>query len=171
MELTGLAEAFPLMRGGGLFLAVIGLGILVGGVGPASWRIPALIAGAALGVVAMAVAGITKWAFDGIGYPAWWQWAVLGVAVLVEGYLVSVVAERYEFGSREFWLAMLFVVGVHFLLLTFSHGPICGLLAVLCIVNVVIASRVPSMGVGTAWSIDGLLKMTAGAAMVAVTLV
>lgn len=170
MDAVALAEAFPLMRGGGLFLAVIGVGVVAGGVAPVSWRIPALIAGAVLGVVAMAVTGITRWAFDGIGHPAWWQWAVLGVAVLVEGYLVSLVAQRYDFGTREFWLAMLFVVGVHFLLLTFSHGPVCGLLGVLCMANALVVARVPAMSVGLAWSVDGTLKIVAGVVMIAITL-
>lgn len=169
MDASALAETFPLMRGGGLFLVLIGLGIAVGGVLP-RLRIHALVAGAALGVVAMAVAGITKWSFDGIGYPAWWQWTALGVAALLEGWLVSLVVRRYTFGSREFWLAMLFVVGAHFLVLTVSHGPICGLLAFFCMSNVALAWLLPSVKVDHVWTADGSLKVIGGALMVAVTL-
>jgi hypothetical protein len=95
-----LAMTFPLMRGGGMFLVAIGAGIVVGGIGPRSWMTPALVAGAALGVIVMAVGGATKVIFAGLGTPPLYQWVVLGVAFLVEGYLVYLVSDRNAFGSR-----------------------------------------------------------------------
>ena len=154
------------MRGGGLFLVAVGLGITVGALAGRRWLIPFLIGGAALGVVAMAVGGATKWIFAGLPYPQWWHWAVLGVAFVLEGFLVSQVVERFSMDSRQFWLWMLFVVGVHFLVLFFSHGPICGLLGLVCLVNAVIGLRTPNVPVTTFWGIDGVLKVLAGAAMV-----
>ncbi len=68
---TDMPEIFPLMRGGGAFLAAIGLGILIGSFGKRKFRTVALIAGAALGVAALAVTGATKIAFDGLPYPQW----------------------------------------------------------------------------------------------------
>ncbi|MEZ5190002.1 MAG: hypothetical protein R2717_03315 [Schumannella sp.] len=59
----------------------------------------------------------------GLFYPAIWQWVVLGVAFLAEGYLVSVVVRKVpDIESRRFWLWMLFIVGSHFLIL----GPRTG---------------------------------------------
>lgn len=161
-----MASTYPLMRGGGLFLMAVGLGILVGASGGRRWFVPALIAGAALGVVAMAVGGITKWIFAGLPHPSWWHWAVLGAAFLLEGFLVSQVVERLQFGTREFWLWMLLIVGVHFLVLIFSHGPICGLLGLACIVNAAIGLSTPGLSVRTLWGFDGVLKVAAGAVMV-----
>src|SRR5690554_7895545 len=89
-----MPQTFPLLRGGGVFLALVGLGILVGALGGRRWYVPALITGAALGVVAMAVGGITRWIFAGTTTPGIWPWVVLGVAFVVEGYLVSQVVER-----------------------------------------------------------------------------
>jgi hypothetical protein len=165
-----LAELFPLMRGGGAFLALIGLGILVGAFGGRRWRVVWLIAGAALGITAMAVGGATKLIFAGLPMPAIWQWAVLGVAFLVEGYLVSVVVRKFpDLDSRQFWMWMLFIVGAHFLILTASHGPVCGALALLCMGNALIGLRATSIDFRLFWAIDGALKIAAGAVMIALS--
>lgn len=42
--------------------------------------------------------------FVGLRTPSLFQWIVLGVAFLVEGYLVYLVSDRNAVGSREFWL-------------------------------------------------------------------
>jgi hypothetical protein len=171
MELwTEMPRLFPLMRGGGVFLILVGLSLFVGAIGGKRWLIPALITGAALGVVAMAVGGITKWIFAGIDSPSFWQWAILGVAFLAEGFLVSQVVDRIsDHSSRGFWMWMLFVVGVHFLILTFSHGPICGLLAVACMVNAYVGLKATTIPYLMFWGLDGLFKIAAGVAMVLVS--
>jgi hypothetical protein len=162
-------EVFPLMRGGGAFLAAIGLGILVGAFGGRKWRIVWLIAGAAIGILIMAVGGATRLIFDGIPRPPIWQWVVLGAAFLVEGYLVSVVVRKFpDLDSRPFWMWMLFIVGAHFLILGFSHGPICALLAVVCMVNALIGLR-SAVDLRVFWAIDGALKIAAGVWMVVVS--
>ena len=165
--MDSLAELFPLMRGGGAFLAAIGLGILVGSFGDRRFRTIALIAGAGVGVALMAVLGATKVAFAGLPYPQWWQWVVLGLAFVAEGYLVSVVVRRVpDIDSRRFWLWMLFIVGAHFLILGASHGPICGVLAVVCMGNAVIGLRLKEVDFRLFWGFDGLLKIAAGVLMV-----
>ena len=165
-----LAQAFPLMRGGGAFLAVIGLGILVGSFGNRRFRTVSLIVGAALGVVIMAVGGATKLIFAGLPYPAIWQWIVLGLAFVVEGWLVSIVVRKFpDLDSRQFWMWMLVIVGAHFLILGFSHGPICALLALLCMGNALLGLRLKSIDFRVFWAIDGVLKLGAGVAMVAVS--
>jgi hypothetical protein len=165
-----LAQAFPLMRGGGAFLAVIGLGILVGSFGNRRFRTVALIAGAALGVIIMGVGGGTKLIFAGLPQPAIWQWVVLGVAFLAEGWFVSIVVRKFpDLESRQFWMWMLFIVGAHFLILGFSHGPICALLAVLCMANALIGLRATSIDFRVFWAIDGVLKIAAGVGMIAVS--
>jgi hypothetical protein len=160
-----IAQFFPLMRGGGAFLVLIGAGIVVGAFGRRRWRTVWLIVGAGLGVVAMAVGGATKLIFGGLPYPPVWQWVVLGVAFLVEGWLVSLVVRRIpDLDSRRFWMWMLIVVGAHFLILGFSHGPVCALLALLCILNAWIGLR-SRADFRIFWAIDGILKIAAGVAM------
>ncbi|PWC06073.1 DUF6609 family protein [Mycetocola zhujimingii] len=164
---TNMPELFPLMRGGGAFLIAIGLGILVGAFGDRRWRIIALIAGAALGILIMAVGGATRIIFDEGVRPPIWQWIVLAIAFLVEGYLVSVVVRKFpDMDSRPFWMWMLFIVGAHFLILGLSHGPICAVLAIVCMINALIGLRMTSVDLRVFWAIDGVLKILAGALMV-----
>ncbi|GGE96036.1 DUF6609 family protein [Mycetocola zhadangensis] len=167
---TDMPELFPLMRGGGAFLVAIGLGILVGAFGGRKWRIVWLIAGAALGVLIMAVGGATRLIFDEGVRPPIWQWIVLGIAFLVEGYLVSVVVRKFlDMDSRPFWMWMLFIVGAHFLILGLSHGPICAVLAIVCMVNAWIGLRTTSVDLRVFWAVDGVLKILGGALMIAVS--
>lgn len=169
MELFArMPELFPLMRGGGAFLVLIGLGIVGGSfTRQRRTRLVWLIAGAALGVVVMAVGGATKIIFAGLPQPAVWQWIVLGVAFLVEMGLVNVVLRKVpDWNSRDFWLWILFIVGAHFLILGPSHGPVCFLLAIACMANAGIGLRLRSADVRVFWAIDGLLKIVGGALMV-----
>lgn len=164
---TDMPALFPLMRGGGAFLVAIGLGIVIGAFGDRKWRIVWLIAGAAVGVIIMAVGGATKLIFDPGVSPEIWQWAVLGVAFVAEGYLVSVVVRKFvDLDSREFWMWMLFVVGAHFLILGFSHGPVCAALALVCMANSLIGLRMKAVDYRWFWAIDGLLKIAGGVLMV-----
>ncbi len=163
---TNMPEYFPLMRGGGAFLALIGLGIVVGAFGTIRWRFTWLLIGFWLGIAAMAIGGITKLIFAGLPYPAVWQIVVLGFAFVVEFALVGIVVRRVkDTTSREFWLWILFIVGVHFLVLGPSHGPICLLLALLCMANALIGLRLKTVDFRVFWAIDGVLKLVAGAAM------
>ena len=167
---TNMPQLFPLIRGGGAFLALIGLGIVVGSFGSQKWRTVWLIIGAGLGVLAMMVGGITKVIFADLGYPAWWQWVVLGLAFAVEALLVNIVLRRVpDTSSRQFWLWILFIVGAHFLVLGPSHGPICALLALLCMGNALLGLRLKNIDFRVFWAIDGVLKLGAGVAMVAVS--
>jgi hypothetical protein len=54
---------------------------------------------------------------------------------------------------------MLAAVAAHFLILTVSHGPLCGVLAVLCLGNACIGLRATSIDFHVFWTIDGALKM------------
>lgn len=164
---TAMPTLFPLMRDGGTFLVVIGFGIVIGAFGTRKWRTVWLITGAAVGVVIMAVGGATKLIVDPGVSPEIWQWVVLGVAILVEGYLVSVVVRTFpDMDSRQFWMWMLFVVGAHFLILGFSHGPVCAALALVCMANSRIGLCIKTMDYRVFCAIDGVLKITGGVLMV-----
>ena len=168
--LSDLAQAFPLMRGGGAFLVLIGFGILLGAFGGRRWRLVLLCIGAGLGVVVMAVGGATKLIFAGLPYPAIWQWVVLGLAYAIEVALINVLLRTVpDASSRPFWLWILFIVGAHFLVLGASHGPACAVLAVVCMVNALVGLRLKNVDLRVFWAIDGLLKMAGGAAMIAIS--
>ena len=167
---TNMPEYFPLMRGGGAFLALIGVGIVVGAFGDRRWRLVLLIVGAGLGIAAMAVGGATKLIFAGLPYPAIWQWVVLGAAFAIEMLLVNIVLRKVpDVTSHAFWMWILFIVGAHFLVLGASHGPICAVLAVACMVNALIGLRFPATDLRVFWAVDGVLKVGAGVAMVVIS--
>ena len=100
---------------------------------------------------------------------------MLGVAFLVEGWLVSIVVRQFPdmTDPRRFWLWMLVIVGAHFLILGFSDAPICALvLALLCMVNAFIGLLLPAVDFRIFWAIDGVLKILAGGfAMIATSYV
>ncbi|WP_414672938.1 DUF6609 family protein, partial [Kribbella sp.] len=48
----------------------------------------------------------------------------------------------------------------------FSHGPICGLLGLLCILNAGLGLLVPGIQYRLLWITDGVLKIAAGSSMV-----
>lgn len=165
--LNNMAQAYPLMRGGGVLFILVGLGVIIGGIGGRRWMLPTLIAGAAVAVTALAVLSATKLIFAGLGSPPLYQWIVMGVGFVVEilliNYVVFTITDRE---SRRFWLWILAAVGAHFLVFTFSHGPLAGLLGVLCIVNAVIGLRLKNVNYRVFWVIDGILTTGVGLWMV-----
>lgn len=65
---------------------------------------------------------------------------------------------------------MLLVVGVHFLILGFSHGPLSALLGALCIISAGIGLLLPNTDYRWFWLADGLLKIGFGLLMLWLTL-
>lgn len=163
----GMAHTYPLMRGGGVLFILVGLGIVIGGIGGRRWMLPGLIVGFALAIIALAVLGATKLIFAGIGSPPLYQWIVMGVGFAVEIVLVNyVVFSIPDRESRRFWLWMLVAVGVHFLVFTFSHGPLAGLLGIVVILNALIGLRLTTVDYRVFWVINGVLTAGFGLAMV-----
>lgn len=94
----------------------------------------------------------------------------MGVGFAVEAILVNyVVFTITDRDSRRFWLWMLVAVGAHFLIFTFSHGPLAGLLGVVVILNALIGLRLKDVNFRVFWVIDGILTTGIGAAMVALS--
>ncbi|MGV8082852.1 MAG: DUF6609 family protein [Coriobacteriia bacterium] len=168
--LTGLPHAYPLMRGGAILFVLVGLGIVVGGIGGRRWMLPSLIAGAILSFLALATLSISGLIFAGLGRPSVAQWVAMGVGFAVEYALVSYVVYAIpDRDSRTFWLWMLIVVGAHFLVFTFSHGPLAGLLGLVCILNASIGLFFPRIHYRVLWVTDGLLKIGFGGWMLFLT--
>jgi hypothetical protein len=168
--LNSLAHTYPLMRGGAVLFILVGLGIVVGGIGGRRWMLPSLIVGAILAVGTMAGLSITKVIFAGLGSPPITHWIIMGVAFGVEIVLVNyVVFTIKDRDSRRFWLWMLIVVGAHFLIFTFSHGPLAGLLGLVCIINASIGLRFKNINYRIFWVIDGFLKIGIGTWMLLLT--
>jgi hypothetical protein len=153
-----------MIRSGGLFVLLVGLGIVAGAILGENHLLVPLIVGACLALIAQSV-------FRGrlvrpLGTPTRVQIAALVSAIVLEIILTGVVAYAFHFRqSRSFWLWILLVVGSHFLIIAVAQGRRLLLLGVLCIVNALAGLWMPNVPLLTFWLIDGLLKIIFGAWM------
>src|SRR5713101_8045641 len=94
---------FPMVRSGGLFVLLVGLGILAGAIQGENHFIPPLIAGACLAVIAQGV--FRSRLVQPLGTPTRFQVMTLIGAIVLEMILVTLVAYVFHFHqSRSFWL-------------------------------------------------------------------
>ena len=157
------AHAFPLVRAGGVFLAIVGMGIIIGGVLPR-------IRGAMLAVSALTAAVVTTLLAHRLAAPfgaptALQVWSLVG-AVALELALIPLVVRRFRLkGPRTVTLAVMLVVGVHFLPMALAFGPVMWILALLvCLIGVggLVISRLP---IHALWAMDGIAKLGVGTVM------
>lgn len=158
---------YPLIRGGGLFLVIVGATIMAGAALPRIRNV-LLALGLALAGVATAIAapGLAR----PLGAPAGQQILALAGAVLLEIILIPIVVRRVRHrGERITILSVLLVIGVHFLPMVVAFGPTIGLLGILTILNASAGLWLrPTMTLSICWFIDGLLKLACGITMLAV---
>ena len=122
---------FPLIRGGGLFLMGIGAGFLLGWIFPMVW-VPFAIVGAAAGIVGSGLSAL----LPKLGPYQWPQVAALIGAIFIEMGLIYLVVKRYQNADqRTLLFSILFVVGVHFVIMGAAHGPLILILGVLTMLN------------------------------------
>jgi hypothetical protein len=153
-----------MVRAGGLFILLMGFGVLAGAIIPARRR-SLLIFGAAAATVAITL-------FSGrlsapYGSPSRLQlWFLFG-SIALEVVLIRFVVARFrEAGERSLLLAILFVVGIHFLPMAVAFGPICIALGlVLCGCSGTGLWLRPSLPLNALWALDGILKIVFGALM------
>lgn len=157
------AQAFPLVRGGGLFLLVVGLGIIIGGVAPRFRR--ATLAGSAL-VAALLTAFLARQLAAPFGTPSASQVSSLIGAVLLEMALIPFAVHRlHHCGTRVVTLAILMIVGLHFLPMALAFGPVVLLLAFLVCSITVVGLLIPRVPMATIWLLDGCAKLGVGSLM------
>lgn len=150
---------FPLVRGGGGLLFFIGLGIASGAaVGVERLVIPLGI-GALLGFACQPFIKL-------YGRPPFSHLIAFAIAILVEIALASLVVHLfYEGDARTFWLWVLATVGVHFLFMKRSHGPLLEVLGGLCLFNALVGLVFPGVPFWLVWLIDGSFKVLFGLRM------
>ena len=155
---------FPMVRSGGLFVLLVGLGILAGAILGENHFIPPLIAGACLAAIAQGV--FRSRLVQPLGTPTRFQVMTLIGAIVLEMILVTLVAYVFHFHqSRSFWLWILLVVGIHFLIIAMAQGKLLVLLGVACIANAIVGLWLPQVPLVIFWFIDGLMKMIVGSWM------
>ncbi|MEU7897357.1 DUF6609 family protein [Nonomuraea sp. NPDC049152] len=156
------AHPYPLIRGGGLFLLFLGLGFLLSWLFRKNW-LPFVIGGFATGLTASGLSAL----LPSLGSPSFAHIAGLAGAIVLEMGLIYLVISRYrDAGERTLILAILVVVGLHFLPMGLAHGPLIFLLGIVATINAFIglkvARDVPMQVFGV---VDALLKIGFGAVM------
>jgi hypothetical protein len=153
-----------MVRAGGLFIFIMGTGVVLGAVLP-NIRRSLLICGAAVATIAIILSAARLSAPFGI--PTRLQiWSLIG-SIVAEAVLVRLAVALYrEAGERSLLLAILFAVGLHFLPMALAFGPICAALGVAVCVNAGIGLWLkPDIALNKLWASDGVIKMTFGAIM------
>jgi len=140
----------------------VGSGIVIGGLLGRAWMFPVFTAGFVGGFVAMPIG---RRVLRPLGRITPMRVLVIPAAIVLEIALISVVAHLYPVDSHSYIPAVLFVVGIHFLVFTPLSGPLCVLLALLCCANALVGLLVPSVPLLTLWIADGVIKTCIGMAM------
>jgi hypothetical protein len=156
-----LAHAFPLVRSGGAFLMLMGAGLVIGApVYP--FRYIALAIGAAGGAAALALLAYPLAA--PYGPPTLLALTSIAAAIVFEAILLAAFAPRLR-NDRARTIAVLVIVGAHFIIMAPAFSPLIAVLGVLCLANALAGALVSAYPMPALWTIDGLLKIAAGAAM------
>ena len=167
IEQFAMAHSFPMVRAGGLFILIMGIGVALGGAFAGLRKALLVVGGAAATVAIIFLAdALTR----PLGRPTTIQIAALGVAILLEMVLIFVVVRRYKnSGERTFLLAILFVVGIHFIPMAITFGPLCAVLGISAMTNAGIGLWVKrEASLKSIWIVDGALKLAVGGLMYSV---
>ncbi|WP_031161740.1 DUF6609 family protein [Streptosporangium roseum] len=158
-----LPHPYPLIRGGGLFLIFVGLGFLLGWIFPSRW-IPFGIGGFIAGFTASGLSALLK---PSLGAPSLVQIAALVLSFVVEaGLLYYVITTFKDRDDRTMILSILFVVGLHFIIMGMAHGPLIAVLGVVTSLNAWIGLKVaPKLPLRLVGGFDALLKIGIGSWM------
>jgi hypothetical protein len=106
------------------------------------------------------------------GAPTASQVAWLAAAVLAEVAALIMVIRRFApRGERVAMVAILMVVGLHFLPMAPAFGPLAAILGLACGANAMAGMRLSNYPLKAVWAVDGGLKIMFGSLMWAVPLV
>ena len=161
---SNMSHTFPMIRAGGLFILVMGAGVALGSIF-SSQRKLLLALGAGVATVAIILSASTL--SRPLGVPTNIQlWALAG-AIVLEALLIAIVVARFRSaGERTFLLAILLVVGIHFLPMATAFGPLCAVLGATVIANASIGLWViRDERLKYFWLMDGAIKVAFGSLM------
>lgn len=156
--------AFPMVRAGGLFILIMGLGVVLGGVFASKRKLLLALGGAAATIAIVLFGGVLS---APLGAPTQLQlWFLFG-SIVAEAVLIGVAVAKYKnAGERSLLLAILFVVGLHFLPMAVAFGPKCAALGIVASTTAAIGlwfkRTLPLNGL---WVADGLIKVAFGGLM------
>jgi hypothetical protein len=153
-----------MIRAGGVFIFVMGAGVMLGALVP-NRRRSLLIIGAAIATIA--IVSLTARLSSPFGAPTSLQFWFLFGSIVAEAILVRIAVALYRrAGERSLLLAILIAVGLHFLPMAVAFGPLCAALGVtLCMCAGIGLWLKPGIALNRLWATDGFIKMAFGAIM------
>ncbi len=154
---------YPMAPYGGLFVASVGLCVVIGALLP-KYRMILVWAGFALGSLAITLAAPAL--PHGKTPPSTFQIGsfILAIALEIAAFRYAMpIARRHS--ERAMLAATLGIVGLHFFVMLPAFGILIGILAALCTLNAAVLWRLPNYPPNPAWLIDGCLKLTLGLLM------
>jgi hypothetical protein len=153
--------SYPMARSGGLFLVLIGAGLIAAIVfsGAALVNYTVFYVGAGLAVLSLFLSRRLSF-----GPPTRVQLIALAVAVALEVALFIVMGHTLppDTSERVRWLWVLMIVGVHFVPMAISFGPIFVLLSGACMANAALGLLLPGVPYEVFGLVDGALKVFVG---------
>jgi hypothetical protein len=164
LPLPTTSHPYPMIRSGGLFLAMIGTGIILGTIFPRYlWH----FFGISLFVASTALTFAARSLTAPLGMPTRFQIGVLIFAVVVEFALIVLLPRFFPPRNEAgFQILVLLSVGIHFLIMIPAFGPQIAVLGLLTIVNAGIGIwKTPQIRFQNIWGIDGILKLVIGTLM------
>lgn len=152
----------PMTPLGGLFFITMGVFVLLGAALP-RYRLMLVWIGFAAAGLGLALG----WRLAiGLPPPSFLQFGALVIAIALEVAAFRVLMPRLRIeGLRRMLVGALGIVGVHFIVMLPTFGALVAGMGVLCSANAAIAWRVRRYPLGLVWTIDGLVKLGFGAAM------
>jgi uncharacterized protein DUF6609 len=152
---------YPMARRGGLFLVLIGAGLIAAiALGRETLvSYPVFFAGLGLAVLSLFA---SRRLSD--GRPTSAQLLALAAALVLEALLFALLPRMLppDTSERVRWFWVLMIVGAHFLPMTVSFGPLFLLLGGACISNAALGLLLPDVPFGLFGVLDGALKVFVG---------
>ena len=152
---------YPMARRGGLFLVLVGAGLIAAiSLGRDTLvSYPVFFAGLGVAVLSLFLSGRLS-----DGRPTRAQLLALAAALLLEAVLFALLPRLLppDTSERVRWLWVLTIVGVHFLPMAVSFGPLFWLLGGACISNAALGLLLPEVPFALYGVIDGALKVFVG---------
>lgn len=158
---------YPLIRAGGLFIMIMGLGIAIGSV--REWLILPMI-GVSFGLGFFVLSQVQRPLVSDMGTLNDVQSSMVTWAYIFEGVGIGLWCALLlprEGATRRFILGILVIVGLHFIFFFPSMGWLMILLTVCCTAWAIFTMRRERISIQWAYRVDGLIKIVSGVLMVA----
>ena len=159
-ERVGTPPRYPMVRSGGLFVLLIGSGVVGGTLLASDGFVNEQVFFLGLGAAVLSLVG-ARWVSYGRGTPLQ-LFALFGALGLQAILLVAAARVLGPMSEDRLWYRTMVIVGLHFLPMSVAFGPRMLLLGIACIANGAIGFLVPAVPFALVAFIDGILKITVG---------